>query len=203
MRSLAVLTALALTGLALLSLPVSAEHEEWPQLLKAFKDTWKVDGLENKGLRSKLRGKKRAAVKGLRKSHDARAIPVLLAAHKKQLKFVGDLEKVWAGRKARWEKQRPEMERIIDEAARRQGAKPGGNIMVPQKVAVWQQENLKLENLRRDIASEEEIADYTRKAMARVCNTVDGKEQERATAPLLKAAGRGQDALQREFIRLL
>lgn len=203
MRALALLTGCLLAALLGQAQDARAEHEEWPQLLKVFKDTWQIDGLENKGLRSKLRAKKRAAVKGIRSSHDARAVPVLMTAHKKQLKFIAALEKSWATRKDAWERQRVEMERIIDEAAKRQGAKPGGNFLVPQNVARWQEENLKLENLRRDIASEEEIANYTRQGMARVCNTVDGKEQERALAPILKAAGRGQTPDEREFIRLL
>jgi len=180
-----------------------AEHEEWPQLLQAFKDTWKIDGLEESGIRSKLRAEKRAAVKGLRASHDARAVPVLLGAHKKQQKFIEDLERVWAGRQDAWDKVRPEMDRIIDEAAKAQGVPPGGNVLLPAPVVAWVKEKDALESLRRDIASEEEIADYTRKAMARVCNTVDGKERSTALAPLLKAAGRGQKQEQREFIRLL
>ncbi len=201
----ALLSALLLLGL-LWQAPaaVHAEHEEWPQLLKAFKDTWRVDGLEDKGLRSKLRAQKRSAVKGLRKSHDARAVPVFLAAHKKQQKFIRGLEKLWAQRRAKWEKLRPSMEKIIADAAKRQGVPPGGQVQVPAAtVGVWQKEGHAIENLMRDIASEREIAEYTRKGMARVCNTVAGKEQTRAIAPLLKAAGNGQKPEQREFIRLL
>jgi len=180
---------------------VGAENADWSLLQKAFKDTWKIDGLENAGLRSKLRARKRAAVKGLRKAHDARAVPVLMGAHKKQLKFIGRLEKQWAKRRAAWEKLQPAMEKALQ--AKQKTAGPDGNIRVTPGEKAWIDERMRLDNLRRSISNEEEIAEYTRKAMARICNTVEGKEAGRALAPILKAAGDGTKPDQREFIRVL
>jgi len=193
---------LALFAVLLVSAPLAgAANAEWPIFQKAFKGTWKIDGLENPGLRSKLRAKKRAAVKGLRKSHDARAVPLLLSAHKKQLRFIGRLEGQWAKRKATWEKLRPAMDKVLQAKQKRAG--PDNKIPVTPAEKAWIDEPMKLDNLRRAISREEEIAEYTRKGMARICNTVEGKEATRALAPLLKMASDGQKPEQREFIRVL
>ncbi len=203
MRTLALAACLLTAGLLLRTPCAQAENDEWPLFQKAFKDTWKIGGLDKRTLRGKLRANKRSAVRGLRKARDARAVPVLVAAHKKQLKFVDGLEKQWSKRKAAWEKQRPEMDAIISRAAKNQPPRPDGKILVPKKVIDWQNEAASIENIRRDIASELEIAEYTRKGMARICNTVEGKEFDKALAPILKETGDGKKPGQREFIRLL
>ncbi len=194
-------TVIAIVLLALLCTRAAAENAEWPTLQRVFKDTFKIDGLEKPGVRSSLRAKKRSAVKGLRKSKDGRAVPVLLKAHKKQLGFIDDLQSQWAKRYDVWEKAGPAMRKMI--TAKQKVVGPGKPISVTPSQKAWIDEPQKLATLQREISNEEEIADYIRKAMARVANTVEGKEQATAVQLLVGAAGKGQKPAQREFIRLL
>lgn len=189
----------ALAGILLTPAGARGEAENWGELLAEFNGTWRIDGEESPGLRSKLRAQKRKAAKTLRGSQDGRAVPVLLRAHVKQLKFVEKLRKQWAERRRKWEKLEPAMRRALQAKPQT----PDGKIPVTPAEQEWLEEQQRLDNLYREITNEEEIAEYVRMAAARVVNTVQGAEYDRALKELLKAAGTGKDPEELEFIRLL
>lgn len=195
------ITTTALTFLLLLCAPLAVAGDDWPALHKAFKNAWEIGGLEKPGIRSRLRGKKRAAVKGLRKATDVRAVTVLLSAHKKQLRFMGDLESQWAKRHETWKKAEPSMRKALE--AKQKAVGPGKPISVTPGEKAWIDEPAKLATLRREISNEEEIAEYVRQGMAKVANNLEGKPRAAAVAAINKAAKSGAKAAEREFIRLL
>ena len=178
-----------------------AEHPEWATVARAFKDAFVVEGLEDDAVRSKARARKRTAVIELRTCADARAVPALLGAHKKQLKFIEALEASWAKRQAAWERDGPIMRKVL--GAKQQAAGPGKPIPVTPAEQAWMNEQGALTTLRMEISREEELAETLREAMATVASALEGKEQERALADLLAAAGQGGEPQEREFIRAL
>jgi len=188
-----------LAALLLTAAPAESKSEEWNDLQKAFKDTWKIGKIDAPKTWDKLRKGKRAAAKGLSQSKDARAVPVLMAAHKKQLRFIEKLRKDYETRHAKWKKLQPAMERALQGRP----VRPDGNINVTPSEESWIREKQKLEHLWAESLREEEIAEYTRKAMGKVAASVEGAEHEKAIGDLLKAAGNGDDPDQLEFIRLL
>lgn len=187
--------------LACLAAPSWAGNDEWPLLHKAFKDTFRIADLEQDGTWDQVRGEKRSAVKGLRGSADARAVPVLLAAHKKQLRFSADVSAIWAKRYEAWERAGPQMRAALD--AKQKVAGPGNNIMVTPSEKAWIDEPAKLSSLQQQLSEEQEIAETIRLAMAKIANSVEGKERCSAVDDIVKAAGKGKDEDEREFIRLL
>lgn len=194
-------TTASLLLLLFVAAPLEASNDDWPAFKKAFKDDFEIDGLEQPGIRSKLRGKKRSAVKELRRCADARGVDLLIAAHKKQLRFIEDLEKQWAERHERWKKAEPAMRKVLE--AKQKAVGPGKPISVTPSEKAWIDEPLKLATLRQEISNEEEIANYVRQGMATIANSVEGKERSKAVAAIGKAAKKGAKEDEREFIRLL
>jgi uncharacterized protein YegL len=194
-----VLAALGWLLALLIAAPADAASPMWTELFQRFKDTWKIGGVtdEKRKELDALRAGKREAVKVLRASQDGRAVPVLLGAHKKQLKLIRKLKAEWEERDAKWKKQQPVMEEALQRAAK---ATPG---KAPKPVVEFFEERQRIENIFRTAVEEEEIAAYTRKAIAQVMNDIEGKERQRAQRDLFKAAGRGQDPDELDFIRTL
>ena len=177
-----------------------ANDEQWEEALAVFKAKWVID---KKAERSdpRKRAKKRDAVNALRKTKDARAIPILLGAHKKQLRFVAHLLKGYEKRRAPWLKRQEAMERELQ--ARSKAAGGATNFPVSPGLAAWRKEQKRLENLFRGITHEQELAEHTRKAMATVVNKLEGDERAKVVKPMIAAGGKGKDPDQLEFIRLL
>lgn len=197
--SLLWIAGVALGALLVCTQPVRAENAEWSDLLKAFKDTWEIGKVDQPKTWDHFRASKRAAAKHLGVSQDARAIPVLMAAHKKQLRFIEKIKKEHAARLAKWKKLQPAMERALQAKPKRDD----GKMMVTPSEQAWIKEKERLEHLWAETLREDEIAEYTRKAMGKVTDSVEGKEHEKALGYILKAAGNGDDPDQVEFIRLL
>jgi uncharacterized protein YegL len=181
--------------------PADGANDEWAKHAKAFKAKFEIGGLEHPGKRGNLRGKKRSAIEALRKTKDGRAVATLLKAHKKQLKFIAELEAQWVARMRAWTKAAPGMRKVFAERQKRAG--PGKGIPMNVNERAWNTEMPKLKSLRRDIADEEGLAETMRKAMARVINTVDGAEKTKAFGLLLKAVDKGQKPEEREFLWVL
>ena len=186
--------------LLVLSAPLEAADKEWPQAQKAFKDKFKLDGLEKPGVRSQLRAKKYDAIKIVRKCPDARGVDLLIKYHKKQLGFIGDLDGQWAKRYEAWKKAEPTMRKVLEAKSKKS---TNGQISVTPAEKAWIDEPAKLATLRREISNEEEIADSMRMAMAKIANNVEGKERASAVASIAKAIKKGAKEDEREFIRLL
>lgn len=176
-----------------------AANDDWKSLHKQFRDTWEIGDLERPGRRETSRGKKLEAVCLLGRSHDGRAVPVLLAAHRSQLKFIEKLRTAWEKRKRAHDKLAPSMERAL----RAKVPRPDGQIQVTPAEREWIDEKERIEKLYVEITDEEGIAETTRAAMGQVLNETEGKEHGIALKHVLKGAGRGQSPDEREFIRLL
>ncbi len=191
--------AAAVCLLACLMSDAAAENEDWRALQRRFQDTWKIGGARDPAIRVTLRGRKREAVRLLAGARDGRAVPVLISAHKGQLKFVHKLQKAWAKRKADHDKQAPAMERALQ----KKKVQPGGGILVTPAEQAWIDEKGRVEKLYTEVLDEKRIAQRTREAMGRVLGEIDGTERTVALKALLKEAGRGQSPEEREFVRLL
>jgi uncharacterized protein YegL len=154
---------------------VRGEHEDWASVLEAFEDAWEIDGERNPGLRTRLRPSKRDALHAIGTSADGRAVGVVMAALKKQRRFIERLLAQWEERKAHWDEVAPAMERSLAEKSRRAR---GGNIMVTPAEQAWLREQEALEALYREITLEEQVVDIGHRAIARVLDDVHGLDPE-------------------------
>ena len=144
--------------------------------------------------------KRRKALQILGASADGRAVTELLGVHKKQLRYVGQLRGEWEERDEKWKKQQPAME----DALKRAPKNAKGELLLPRGVIeFFERIRPAIDRLYRKVTLEERVAELVRKAMAQVMDTIDGKERARALKTLTKAAGKGLDAEEREFIRVL
>lgn len=184
---------------ALLLGPREALGVEWEEARKAFEQRFVVGG-KDPAERERLRAGKRDALIALRESGDARAVPLLLEAHRRQGRFVEDLFEEWTRRREPHLKLAPAMERALQA---RSAQAQGGTIQVTQAEKAWLDEKAALEALRGDIAQEEEIGEAIRKATARVLRGLAGPAHDQALKALIKAVGKAQAPAERDFIRLL
>ncbi len=135
-------------------------------------------------------------------SADGRAVKELLGAHKKQLRYLKEKRKEWEERDEDIRKRLPQMTAALELAQK--SAAPDGTYRVSVGVKkFFEKEKPAVEQLYYMLTLEGRVSELIRKNMAQVMNAIQDKERDKALKAVVKAAGKGADAEQREFIRVL
>ncbi len=204
-RLLPVLAALAgLLALLLPGTPASAANPDWAKLAAEFSAKFKAKpgvSLEQK----------RKAVNALAKSSDGRAADLLISVVDDQAKYAGKLRKEWEEGEAAWKEKTEKLEKIVE--AKRKQAKERGedSVSVTPEEADWLGANdregkmveakKQLAQKYRVLLEEEKLVEGIVRGMARVLNTLEGEEFDKAAAKVAAAALAGKDQRKLSYVR--
>lgn len=172
----------------------TAANPEWGNVAKAFGEQFKA----KPGVSLK---QKRSAVNALAKSNDGRAVDLLIGVVEDQAKYAGRLRKEWAEGEAAWLEKTQKLEKFVEQ--KRQQARERGEegIKVTDEEDDWlgltpgkngrgkmHEVKEQLEAKYKGVVEEESLVDGVVRAMARVLNTLEGEEFDRAAAKISAAA---------------
>lgn len=188
--------AAALLAVAGLGRPATAENAEWPRLAKEFADQFKA----KPGVSL---DQKRKAVNSLAKSNDMRAIDLLAGVLDDQEKYAGKMRKEWEEGEAAWKEKTDRLQKSVDAKSKAARERGEDQISVSPEEAEWLGANNqpgKMEEAKRQLGTkyrgvlaEEGLAVGIVRAMARVVNTLEGDELDKATAKVVGGATAAKD----------
>jgi hypothetical protein len=207
-RSLLLLALVA--GLALQLSPgpsASAANPDWTAVAKTFGEQFKA----KPGVPLK---QKRTAVNTLAKSNDGRAVELLLGVVEDQAKYSGRLRKEWAEGEAAWLEKTTRLEGRVEERRKAARARGETGITVDPEEAEWlgsdKNPNPKMLEVKRQleakykgVVEEESLVDGIVRAIARVLNTLEGEEFDKAAAKASGAASSAKPDRKLTYIRNL
>jgi hypothetical protein len=184
--------------------PASAANPEWAKLAAEFSAKFKAKpgvSLEQK----------RKAVNALAKSNDGRAADLLISVVDDQAKYSGKLRKEWEEGEAAWKEKTERLEKIVE--AKRKQAKERGedSVSVTPEEADWLGANdregkmveakKQLAQKYRVLLEEEKLVEGIERGIARVLNTLEGEEFDKAAAKVALAAAAGKDQRKLSYVR--
>ena len=204
MKRLSLLPALLAVFLLLPLGPVRAENDNWSDLLKAFKSSFKT--------KMPLK-KRRAAVKKLAKSKDGRATKELLKVIKAQEKHAGKLRKEWGREEEAWNEKTNKLEESRTKKIQRAQERGEDSITLSEEEAEWfgsttregkmMPEKNRIQGLYRQVLDEEGFSPYIFKQVACLLNDLEGPERTKALTDVASAAKRAKDDHKAYFIHML
>jgi hypothetical protein len=202
------LPAFVALGLALAG-PSAAENPGWPGLAKEFTDKFKAKA--NVPLEQKKK-----AVNSLAKSNDARAAELLLSVVDDQAKYAAKLRKEWEAAETEWREKTAHFDEELAKLRQRATEQGKDTIEVPRDMDEWlgvtkQYEGrgkcmeVKKQNEMRYIGlvAEEDLVVGVLRGIARLLNSLEGEEYERAATKVVAAAQATKDARKELFVRAL
>lgn len=192
-RLFLLLPILAVLALVLPAGFAGAADPDWSSKLKTFKTQFKTKNP------AKIR---RKAVKALVKTNDARAVKEILKVVKAQQKHAQKLRKEWVREEEIWQKTTKDYETIVQ---RKFDQAQGGEVSVTREEGEWLgiteefKDNPKffsakrrIEGLYTAVLEEEDLTPYIFRSIARLVNSLEGEDHEKAARDAAGAAKRAK-----------
>lgn len=199
------LLAAALGGSSLLRpAPVGAANDDWANIAKTFGEQFKAKA----GVSLKQR---RTAVNTLARSHDGRAVDLLLGVMDDQDRYAQKLRKEWQAAENAWQEKTKKLDARVAEKFKRARERGEDKVTVDQEEADWlgaegrkgKMYDVKEQNdkMFATVLEEEGLTEGVLRGVARVLNSLEGEEFEKASNKATSGAAAAKPDRRLIFIR--